>query len=97
MGYRPNSNQPVIIDDCCAAELSGTATLVNGTVIVANTHVTSNSIILLTLNTPSGTLGVAYSVPTASIIGNTSFVINAVSTAGTVVSTDTSSINYLIN
>jgi len=54
----------------------GTATLVSGTVTVNTTKVTSSSIILLSRNSPIGTLG-NLSAPSASIVSGTSFVINS--------------------
>lgn len=74
----------------------GTATLSSGTITVNTTAVTTNSIIFLTLNTPSGTLGISYSAPAGSIVNGTSFVINSVSTGGVVVITDNSTVNWWI-
>lgn len=74
----------------------GTATLVSGTVTVNTNIVTANSIIFITVNTPSGTLGPTYTVPVGSITPGTSFVINAVGTTGSVTTTDNSTINYWI-
>lgn len=65
----------------------GTATLVAGSVVVSNTSVTANSRIMLTTQTPGGTIGVQYiSARTAG----TSFTITSTS------NTDTSTIAYLI-
>jgi len=75
---------------------SGTATLVAGTVTVLTADVLDTDTILVTLNTPGGTTGTHYSVPVASIVDGTSFVINAVDTAGDVVNTDTSTINWAL-
>lgn len=58
----------------------GTATLVSGTVTVSDTRVKTGAIIFVSVNTPSGTQGFL-SAPIASIVNNTSFVIN--STSGT--------------
>jgi hypothetical protein len=74
----------------------GTATLVAGTVTVSNTRVTSSSIIFVSRNTPGGTLGVGFSVPVASIVNGTSFVINAVASNGTVSTGETSTVNWWI-
>jgi hypothetical protein len=74
----------------------GTATLVAGTVTVATTSAKTGSIILVTLNTPGGTQGTHYAVPAASITNNVSFVIRAVSTAGALVNTDVSTVNWYI-
>lgn len=68
---------------------SGIATLVGGTVTVADARVKTGARILITRNTVGGTLG-NLSVPAASITDATSFVIN--SDQGT----ETSTINYLI-
>lgn len=73
-----------------------TATLINGTATVSTTQVKTGSRIFLQLNTPGGTLGINYSAPVASIVNNTSFVINSVDAAGAVVATDTSTINWWI-
>lgn len=74
----------------------GTATLASGTVTVATTSVVDTDIILVTQNTPGGTTGVNYSVPVGSITDDTSFVINAVGTDGSVVNTDESTVNWVI-
>ena len=67
----------------------GTATLVGGTVTVATTAAVIGSMIMLTRNTPIGTLGYL-SAPTISITNGTSFVINSSS------GTDTSTVNWMI-
>jgi len=67
----------------------GTATLVGGTVTVNTTLAATGSKIFITRNTPSGTLG-DLSVPDASIVNGTSFVINSSS------GTETSTINWWI-
>jgi uncharacterized membrane protein len=67
----------------------GTSTLVGGTVTVSTTAVTTSSLIYVTVNTPGGTQGFL-SVPSASIVDATSFVIN--STSGT----ETSTVNWWI-
>lgn len=69
-----------------ASGLSGTSTLVGGTVTVPNTSVQSNSVILLSDNTTSGTPGTYVRV--SSITSGTSFTITSQS------GTDTSSINW---
>ncbi len=74
----------------------GTATLVAGTVVVSTTAITTSSKVFVSLNTPGGTLGLSYSIPGASIVNGTSFVINAVDTTGAVLVTDTSTINWWI-
>jgi hypothetical protein len=76
------------------AGVSGSATLVSGTVTVSTTAVTANSKIFIQLKTPSGTLGAHYQQGT--ITAGTSFVINSVSTAGATVTTDASTVNWWI-
>lgn len=77
----------------------GSAVLVGGTVTIATTAVTANSIIMLTRQSvgatganPLGMLGVG------TIVGGTSFVINSNTTAnsGTLVATDVSVVGYMI-
>lgn len=68
-------------------EFMGLATLVNGTVTVANTNVTANSRIFLTVQTPGGTPGSPLRV-SARVVG-TSFTI---STAAA----DTSTVAWMI-
>ncbi|MGN6530149.1 MAG: hypothetical protein ACTHK0_00165, partial [Ginsengibacter sp.] len=68
---------------------SGTATLSAGTVTVSSTAVTTSSKILVSVNTPGGTQGFL-SVPTASIVAGSSFVINSSS------ATETSTVNWVI-
>ncbi len=75
---------------------AGTATLSSGTVTVSNTTIQAGDRIMLSLNTPSGTTGIHYSAPVGSIITNTSFVINSISVAGSVVTTDNSTVDWLI-
>jgi len=67
----------------------GTATLVAGTITVNTTSVATSSIIMLTRNTPGGTIG-QLSAPSASIVNGTSFVINSDNAA------DTSVVNWFI-
>jgi hypothetical protein len=75
--------------------LSGTATLVLGTATVTGVTLTPTAKITTGLNTPGGTLGVAYAAPSASRTA-TQFVINAVDTAGAVVTTDVSTVDWAI-
>jgi hypothetical protein len=56
----------------------GTAALVSGTVTVANTSVTASSRIFLTVNSPSGTVGVPY---VSARTPETSFTISSSSAA----------------
>lgn len=67
----------------------GTATLATGSVTVSTTAVSASSIILISRNTPAGTVG-DLSVPVGSIVAGTEFVINSAS------GTDTSTVNWLI-
>lgn len=67
----------------------GTATLVGGTVTVANANVKTGNKIYASLETPSGTAGVPYA-STADIIDSTSFVINSTSVL------DNSTVNWWI-
>lgn len=69
--------------------VTGTATLVAGTVTISNTAALSSSKIFLTVNTPAGTQGFL-SAPSASIVSGTSFVINSTS------ATETSTVNWQI-
>lgn len=74
-----------------AGPTAGAATLVAGTVTVATTKVTANSLIFLSRATPGGAVG-DLSAPPASYVAGTSFVINSASGA------DTSTVNWwLIN
>lgn len=59
-------------------EFNGTATLSSGTVIVSCPKIKTGSRIWVSVNTPSGTQGFL-SAPVASIINDTSFVINSTS------------------
>lgn len=72
----------------------GSATLVSGTVTVANTAVKSTSKIILIREAVGGTGG-TYLVVGAKT-ANTSFVINSVGTTGSLVTTDTSTVGYII-
>lgn len=72
-----------------ASDSVGTATLNgSGTVVVSTTAVTTNSLIFVTINTPTAP-GIL-SVPSASIVDGVSFVINSDS------GTDASTVNYWI-
>lgn len=66
---------------------AGNATLVAGTVTVANTSVTANTIVMLTRKTSGGTLGTAI---TYTVIAATSFTINSDSAL------DTSTFSYVL-
>lgn len=77
---------------------SGTATLSSGTVTISTANITASSRIIVSYKTPGGTLGAALSVPSGSRSNGTpgSFVIRAVDTAGSVVTTDTSTVDWMI-
>ena len=66
---------------------TGTATLLAGTVTVADARVKTGAKIFVSVNTPGGTQGFLSS-PVSSIVDETSFVINSSS------NTDTSTVNY---
>lgn len=70
-------------------DLSGTATLVAGTVTVPFPAVSASSTVMVSYNTINGDAG-HISAPQASIVANTSFVINSDS------ATDVSTVNYLV-
>lgn len=70
-----------------AADFTGTATLVGGTVVVATTRIAAGSKVFISRNTPGGAVG-DLSAPSSSIIAATSFVINSAN-AG-----DTSTVNW---
>lgn len=67
----------------------GTATLVSGTVTVNSSAVAAGSSIVVCYNTPSGTAGIL-SVPAASRVAGTSFVINSTSAL------DNSTVDWII-
>lgn len=69
---------------------TGTATLTGGTVTIANTAVTSSSIIFVSYNTPTAAPGFL-SAPTASISAGVQFVINSTNVAD-----NTSTVNWWI-
>lgn len=66
---------------------AGTATLVAGTVDVANTSVTANSLIFLTVRALGGTIGIPY---TSNIVAGTGFTVNSSSIL------DTSLVSWII-
>lgn len=73
----------------------GSATLVSGTVTVTNTNNDANDHLFIQLKTPGGTLGTHYKY---SISAGNNFTITAVDTAGSTVTTDTSTVSWwLIN
>ena len=78
------------------AQSTGTATLVAGTVTVNSSIVAAGDSIIVTQNTPGGTTGTHYTVANADITAGVSFVIEATDTAGALVNTDTSTVNWLI-
>jgi hypothetical protein len=77
------------VDAAGGNAVAGTATLVAGAVTVNTTSVGASSLIILTRNTPGGTVG-DLSAPGASIVAGTSFDIDSAS------GTDTSTVNWWI-
>lgn len=77
------------VDSTGSNAITGTAVLTSGTVTILTSSITTNSIVQITRNTPVGTLGFLY-VPSASIVNETSFVINSSS------SSDESTVNWFI-
>ena len=78
---------------------SGSAVLVAGTVTVTGVNLTANSIIQCTRKVQGGTITstIGYEAPSASRNTSTGqFVLNAVVAAGTVASSDTSTIDWVI-
>jgi len=71
----------------------GVATLVSGAVTVANTNVTATSRIFLQRQTDGGTVGATYSVTRTA---NTSFTIQAKNASGANITTDTSTLAWVI-
>ncbi len=79
----------------------GTITLASGTKSLATGIViTASSKVFVSLNTPGGTMGTNYKVPDASLVvgisGVGTFVASAVDGSGATVTTDTSTLNYMI-
>lgn len=72
---------------------SGTSTLVAGTVTVANTNVTAGDFILVNLSATGGTGGTRY-LPT--ITAGTGFTLTAINASGATVTTDTSTLKWVI-
>lgn len=87
-----NNSELDINDGLLSAPVQGKATLVGGTVIVPVSAVTVNSNIQVTHNTLGGVIGFL-STPDASVVPNTSFVINSTDDAGALVA-DTSTVNW---
>jgi hypothetical protein len=77
------------VDAAGGDAIAGTATLVAGTATVLTSAVTASSLIQICRNTPGGVAG-DLSVPSASIVAATSFVINSANAA------DTSTVNWFI-
>lgn len=76
-----------------ARVLTGNATLVGGTVTIANTGVNANTRVYTSLKTVGGTLGVHYQY---DILAGTSVTINSIDAAGSIETGDTSVISYII-
>lgn len=88
-GGKASLNYGLIVSKSGANPSMGTATLVAGTVTVNTTAVNANCKILLTMNTPGGTVGYQYA-KTADIVSGTSFKITSTS------NTDTSTVNWFV-
>jgi hypothetical protein len=89
------NNLPGILQTGTVTLVAGTFTLSTGIVISASSKV------LVSLNTPAGVpQGVNYKVPDASLVvgasGVGAFTVTATDSAGALVATDSSTINYLI-
>lgn len=78
-----------LFDGVMHPPVSGTATLVNGTVTVLTSLVENGAKIFVSVDTPGGTQGFL-SAPSASIVDGVSFVINSTS------ATETSTVNWQI-
>ena len=70
----------------------GTATLASGTKAITISGVSTSNEAFVQLTTPSGTLGAAYK----AVCTTNTLTITAVSVAGVTVTTDTSTLNYLV-
>jgi len=88
-GGKASLNYGLIVSKSGANASMGTATLVAGVVTVNTTAVNTNCKILLTMNTPGGTVGYQYA-KTADIVSGTSFKITSTS------NTDTSTVNWFV-
>lgn len=84
-----NDAKFVSYSSTAAKARAGTATLVGGTVTIANTTIAASDKVFVTRNTPGGTVG-DLSVPDADISVGTSFKINSAS------GSDTSTVNWWI-
>ena len=94
-GSSNGSFQHINLPSTGTAPVAGTGTLVGGTVTIATTAVTANSVILATYHTPAGaTQGVKLTIPTRT--AGVSFVVNATDNTGTLVATDTSTFDWVL-
>lgn len=80
---------------------TGQVTLVSGVATVsAGITITANSLVFTSMEAPSGTLGTDWKVPTSQMVvggpGTGAFTVTAISTSGATVTTDDSTLNYLI-
>ena len=75
---------------------AGTATLLNGTVTINTSAVTSSSLIFVVYDTPSGTLGSGLSAPSSNIKAGVSFIINSLTTEGKINKADNSIVRWWI-
>jgi hypothetical protein len=78
--------------DSCAGE----ATLVSGQVTISHNEVQATSRIFVSYKTPSGTLGTHLVALGADVVGATRFEIKSIDTAGAVVTTDNSVVNWFL-
>jgi hypothetical protein len=74
----------------------GSATLSSGVITISTTAVDSSSLIFVTYDTPSGTLGSGLSAPASSITAGTSFLIESLTSSGTVNTSDNSIVRWWI-
>ena len=72
--------------------LSGTAVLASGTVTVSDQRIQTGSVPLISYVTPGGTTGTNLK----AVVAQGSLTITAVNTSGTAVTTDTSTVSFLI-
>jgi hypothetical protein len=81
-----------------SSKVVGTATLVSGTINVTIPGIESTDLVFVTLKTPGGTLGLQYMSAFVAAVGSTPAYVTITSRAsgGTVSSSDTSTVQYLV-
>jgi hypothetical protein len=85
----------LLVNGGAATDFIGTATLVAGTVVVANTNIATGDVILMTRTTVNGST--ALGMLTYAISNGTSFTITSMGvTTGTILVADVSSFAYFI-